>query len=214
VTWGVHLLDALDTEGRVKPIRRREVALALAAHATRDGQGRNVGDPVHELITEGRTRGNEERRQRGSPEVPYSSCGDLAHWLLMSLGCLDERLVNRSDDGGTTPWKIGANLSRLASYPAYEHTALGIFPIPGDVLLFNDRAGHVCVLRSWDESTLHAVTEDYGQPYGRRRQRILSHRGNGWLLDGRALDGWLDIDAVPLDGPARLPDGMADALDG
>lgn len=214
MSWGAHFLDALDSEGHVRPDQRRRVALALAAYATRDGAGRDVGDPVHEAITEGRTKGNEERRRRGSPEVPYESCGDLAHWTLMSLGCTDERLVNRGDDGGQVPWKIGANLWRITGAPGYVHAAQGGAPTPGDVLYLNDRGGHVGLLRAWDEPSGVAITEDYGQPYGRRRHRILRRQGGRWTLDGRPLDGWLDLDAVPLDGPARLPEGMAEALDG
>lgn len=67
MSWGARLLDALDSEGRVKAEHRRRVALELAAYATNDGKGRDVGDPVHEAITEGRTLANMQRRARGSP---------------------------------------------------------------------------------------------------------------------------------------------------
>ncbi len=215
MSWGARFLDALDSEGKVKPDhRRRDLALALAAYAVNDGQGRDVGDPVHELVTEGRTLANEQRRARGSPEVAYSSCTDLATWVLASLGCIDESLINRSDDGGRIPWQIGASLPRLVHAPSYQPAAKGGAPSPADILYLTDKGGHVCVLRVWDEVAGLATTDDYGQPYGRRRHRTLRKQGGVWTLDGRPLGGWIDLDKVPLDGPAKLPPGIEEAVDG
>lgn len=211
MSWGAHLLDALDSEGKVKPERCREVALALASYATNDGAGRDVGDPVHDEVTEGRTKANEERRAKGSKEVPYSSCTDLATWMLDRLGCTDEALVNRDDDGGRVPWKIGASLPHIVGYRAFVHAGGDRLPQPGDVLYLTDRGGHVCVLREWGAGVV--VTDDYGQPYGRRRRRTLRQQGGGWTLDGRPLGGWLDLDRVPLDGPARLPESVGEVVD-
>lgn len=205
-----HFLDALDSEGRIKPLRLRDAALALADYATDNGKGRDGGDPVHDMITEGRTAANEARRRAGFPDVVYFSCGDFAHWLLMCLGCIDERLVNRSDDGGKTPWKIGANLSRIVGSAAYVKASSGSLPSPGDILFLSDRGGHVCVLRSWGQTLV--VSDDYGQPYGKRRQRQLLRSGARWLIGGRPLDGWLDLDAVVFEGPAKLPGAVAEAL--
>lgn len=214
VSWGAHLLDALDSEGRVKPDHRRRVALELAAYATNDGQGRDVGDPVHEAITEGRTKGNEERRAAGSPEVPYSSCTDQIMWILSAMGCIDERIVNRTDDGGPTPWKMGKSLTMIVQAPGYQPASGGGAPAPGDILFLTDKGGHVCVLRVWDTLAGLATTDDYGQPYGRRRHRTLRRQGGVWTLDGRPLGGWIDLDAVPLEGPAKLPEGVEEAVDG
>lgn len=214
MSWGAHFLDALDSEGRVRSLRRRDLALALAAYATADGAGRDIGDPVHEAVTEGRTLANEQRRARGSPEVPYSSCTDLATWMLVGLGCTDESLINRDDDGGRIPWQIGQSLPRLVRAPSYQQAAAGGAPAPGDVLFLTDHGGHVCVLRVWDTLAGLATTDDYGQPYARRRHRTLRQRGGVWTLDGRPLGGWIDLDAVPLDGPARLPPGVEEAVDG
>lgn len=210
----IHFLDTLDSEGRVRSLRRRDLALALAAYAVNDGQGRDAGDEVHELVTEGRTLANEQRRARGSPEVPYSSCTDLATWVLASMGCVDESLINRSDDGGRIPWQIGASLPRLVRAPSYQQAAAGGTPAAGDILFLADRGGHVAVLRVWDELAGLVTTDDYGQPYGRRRHRTLMRQGGVWTLDGRPLGGWIDLDAVPLDGPAKLPPGVEEAVDG
>lgn len=214
MNWGPHFLDALDSEGRVKADHRRRVAVALAAYATNDGRGRDIGDPVHEAITEGRTLANMQRRARGSPEVPYSSCTDLATWVLASMGCTDESLINRSDDGGRIPWQIGASLPRLVHAPSYQPASKGGAPVAGDILYLTDNGGHVCILRVWDTLAGLATTEDYGQPYGRRRHRTLRRQGGVWTLDGRPLGGWIDPDAVPLDGPAKLPEGVEEAVNG
>lgn len=207
-----HFLDALDSEGRVRSIKRRDLALALAAYAVNDGQGRDVGDPVHEAITEGRTKGNEERRAAGSPEVPYSSCTDLPTWLLDCLGCTLESLINRDDDGGRVPWQIGQSLPRLVHAPWFVRADGVAEPQPGDILYLGNNGGHVCVLRERSESAV--LTDDYGQPYARRRLRTLRRQGKVWTLDGRPLEGWLDLDQVPLDGPAKLPPGVEEAVDG
>jgi hypothetical protein len=214
MSLGAHFLDALDSDGRVRPHRLRDVAVSLAAYATDNGKGRGIGDAVHELVTEGRTKANIERRSKGSPEVPYSSCGDLPHWMLAALGCTDERLVNRSDDGGQTPWKVGANISRIVNAPGFVRAGGGREPQPGDVLfIMNAHGGHVCVLQIWAPSADLAVTDDYGQPTAKRRKRtLLPGKHGGWTLDGDPLVGWLDLERVPLHGPARLPEAVAEAL--
>jgi hypothetical protein len=146
VSWGARFLDALDSEGHVKPDRRRDVAVALAAYATNDGRGRGLGDPVHELVTEGRRLANEQRRRHGSPEVPYYSCCDLGHWLLSCLGCTDEAVVNRTDDGGHVPWLVSVNFSRLRGAKAFR-LARGVVAQPGDILLIDHAGGHAAVVR-------------------------------------------------------------------
>lgn len=213
MSWGARFLDALDSEGRVKPDHRRRVALELAAYATNDGRGRGLGDPVHELVTEGRRLANEQRRRHGSPEVPYYSCCDLGHWLLSCLGCTDETVVNRTDDGGHVPWLVSVNFSRLRGAKAFR-LARGVVAQPGDIALIDHAGGHAAVVRSWTEQGV-VVTENYGGPYAHRKVQQATPDGRGgWLLDGSPLIGWVDLDAVPLDGPARLPEVVAEAVDG
>lgn len=214
MSWGARLLDALDSEGRVKADHRRRVAVALAAYATADGRGRGLGDPVHEMITEGRRKANEERRLRGSPEVPYYSCCDLAHWMLACLGCTDETLVNRGDDGGEVPWRVSVNFSRLRGAKAFFSPRYDEPASPGDILLIDHAGGHAAVVRSWDEATGVVVTENYGGPYAHRKTQHAVTSNKGWLLDGSKILGWVDIEDVSLDGPARLPEVVAEAVDG
>lgn len=211
-SWGAHFLDALDSEGKIKPARRRDVMLALAAYATNDGRGRGLGDPVHELVTEGRRKQSEERKAKGSKEVDYYSCCDLPHWAYACMGCTNEHLVNRTDDGGVIPWQVSVNLSRLRGAAAFFVPRAGECAQPGDVMLINRAGGHACVVRSWDAAG-RVVTDNYGGPYAHRKEQQATPDGRGgWLLDGSPVMGWLDLDQVPLDGPARLPEAVEAAL--
>jgi len=77
----------------------RDLALGWLEFAAGDNGGRAADDPVYRDITEGRD-------PVGSK---YSSCGDVAHWLLFRLGVRLEH-VNRDEHEG---WKVGVNVSRL-----------------------------------------------------------------------------------------------------
>lgn len=172
----------------------RSAAVALARHACNGDDGRVLGDPVFDEVTEGRARW-----------PGYSACGDLAHFVLSRLGFRDERVVNRNDDGGTVPWRVGANLSRLVyrAGGAFVWARPGLRPKPGDIL-YVAAPEHVCVLEAIDDVAAMIATFDYGQwdakrgkPAGRRCVRPLT-RANGVLRVGsRSLRGWLDISRLP-----------------
>lgn len=205
MTLAGHFLDTLD---------RRRVAVALARWAAVDDQGRprGLGDPVHEAVTEGRRMQYEKALAAGqewAKKLPgYFSCGDLAHWLLARLGVRDERLVNRSDDGGVIPWRAAENLFRIQRHPAFVAAGGGKVPQPGDILHLLQHGGHVDVLLEWDLVRYVAVVAAYGQPYGAQRTRsILPTKSGGWLLDGAPLTGWLDLDALEYAAPVEVPDG-------
>jgi hypothetical protein len=203
MTMAAHFLDDL---------KRREHAVALATYAVNGTLGRNVGDPVHEEVTEGRRRQLEQALRAGQAwarNMPqgYHSCGDLAAWMLWRLGCRDESLVNRTNDGGTRAWVPGRNLAVIAGSRAFVNAAPGREPRPGDILFLNQNGGHVGVLLEWDEAAGRCASADYGQPYGRRRSRRITRRSGALLLDGVTLRGWLDLDRVTFDGPVNL-DGL------
>lgn len=75
----------------------REIATTLAAYAC---DNRRVNDPVYRMVTENR-----------DPGPVYSSCGDLAHWLLFTLGCR-AAFINRQEHQG---YVMGRNVSRLSN---------------------------------------------------------------------------------------------------
>lgn len=200
------------------PVILRRAAVALARHAIGGKTGRDVGDPVFEEVTEGRRKANEERRARGSNEVAYSSCGDLAHWMLRRLGVRDERFVNRNDDGGDHPWSfIGPhnNVTMLdqSGLIVRHRISPELIPGPGDIIfMMNAHGGHVAVVLSWDE-TDHltgggsVTSADYGQPYARERERAITRdRGGLVSMAGCPLVWTLPIHILPIDMPAEMPE--------
>ncbi len=136
----------------------------------------------------------------------YSSCGDLVHWLLMCLGCRDERYVNRSGDAGVHPWVSGVNVSRLTALPAYvdARRVRNQAPAPGDPLHVA-APDHVDVLVDANESDGKVTTCDYGQPYGHEKDQSVLHHGTVTMLGKRTLMGWVDIDAIELSESALVP---------
>jgi len=172
----------------------RAAVVAAARFACNGAAGRVLGDPVFELVTE-----------RRSHWKGYSACGDLAHYVLRELGFRDERVLNRDDDGGKLPWKIGANLSRLvfASGDAFVWAKADRRPKPGD-LLYLAPPEHVCVLECLDEERGRITTFDYGlwdstvnKPAGRARETSFAVVGSSLRVGARVLRGWLDLARLP-----------------
>lgn len=200
MTLGAHFLDDLS---------RRHNAVALALYAVNGIHGRNVGDPVHEEVTEGRRRQWEQALRAGqawAKAMPqgYHSCGDLVAWVLARLGCRDESLVNRTNDGGTRAWVPGRNLTAIVGHAAFVRGTTATEPQPGDAVFLAMSGGHLDVLIEWDTVARLATVAAYGQPYGRRRTRPIGKRGKAWTLDGSEVGGWLDLDRVTFDGPVDL----------
>jgi hypothetical protein len=172
----------------------REASVALARQACNGDAGRVLGDPVFEEVTEGRAHW-----------AGYSSCGDLPQYILRKLGLKDERILNRSDDGGSVPWAIGQNLSRLvyAAGKAFVWSSISKRPKPGDIL-YTAMPEHVCILEKLDEKAGTISTFDYGlwdskkgKPAGRRCVSRFRLQGKQLLVGNKLLRGWLDISRVP-----------------
>jgi hypothetical protein len=172
----------------------RTTAVEIARFACDGDNGRVLGDPVFEMVTEGRAK------YKG-----YSACGDLAHYLLAQLGVRDESLVNRDSDGGEAPWKMGVNLSRVVyqSGKAFVWAKPGIRPKPGDILYVSSPE-HVCILEHLDENAQAISVFEYGQwdskrqkPSGKRRQTKFSADARTMKVGTRYLRGWLDIARIP-----------------
>lgn len=185
----------------------RNAAISLASYACNGTTGRNLGDPVFDEITEGRA---------GSKG--YSSCGDLCHWLLKNLGCRDENLVNRSDDGGKTPWKSGVNISMLVygSKNAWTNCTPTQLPKPGDICWIgnDDASTHVFVVENFDLDNGILQSYDYGQwfsgsPGGQHRTRKLTNQNGIIFADTRRVHGFIDISKVYLSESAIVPDNFS-----
>ena len=138
---------------------RRKLALEFLDIATNGEQERNEGDAIYIAVTEGRDSGKS-----------YSSCGDLAHWLLYRLGVRCS-YVNRAEHNG---WRTGQNISWLAFGCAVARAPkAGEKYEAGDILLiWNKESGtdaHALVVREHNEVEL--LTAEYGQPGGAQRRR-------------------------------------------
>ncbi len=141
----------------------RKAMVSLCAHAVGDSGQRIEGDPVFERVTEGRTK--------NAPT--YSACGDLPHWAWRCLGVRNEKIVNRSDDGGAIPWAMGVNISRIvystgsAFVPTTELTAFKQAGWLGGDTLFVTSPEHVMVaaqeVRLAVGSVVVASFYEYGQ---------------------------------------------------
>lgn len=161
-----------------------EFVVQLIGYACgRFSNGRNEDDPIYQTVTEGR-------------DVPpfrktYSSCGDLAHWLLFRLGSRHE-LINRKEHRG---FRIGMNVSKLAFSALSEDARDDDVYEPGDILIIWSKPdttdSHVMVVLEHDDKTL--LTGEYGQPGGAvrthvmKQPRLIGHRRIHKVLRLRAV---------------------------
>jgi len=125
--------------------------------------GRSENDAVYRQVTEG--------RDVGAAQKNYSSCGDLAHWLLFRMGCRS-LFVNRKEHLG---WRTGMNVSALAFCKLAEEPASDDAYAAGDVLIIWSKAdatdAHVMVVLEHRAPKL--VAAEYGQPGGAVREHLL-----------------------------------------
>lgn len=150
-------LGSINDLVKLDPELLRAAMLANARFASNGELGRTQGDSVFEEVT--------ERRQRWRG---YSGCGDLIHWCLRRLGLRDERILNREDDDGTVPWRIGRNVSLLvfATGRAFRWWRRGeAFDVsPGDMLLIGEYGlEHVFIVESLRDGVVRSF--DYGQVF-------------------------------------------------
>jgi len=163
----------------------QDAAVALVEYACGWSAGRSKDDPVYLAVV--------EHRDVPPWRAHYSSCGDLAHWLLERLG-LDEPWVNRASLGH---YRIGANVASLAGCPIHSLPSGADWqPEPGDILeIWNAATGsdaHVCV--ALDGSLPGRLrTGNYGAggmsaaatPGAKVADSPLVHTPTGWMLGSR-----------------------------
>lgn len=170
----------------------RTAARWFLKHACNDMAGRPESDPVYQIIT--------EHRDKGVMQQKYSSCGDLAHWMLWRLGFRVKQLNReervRSEPSAGYGWRVGQNVSQLV---ALSNALKLDSPLVDDLASYD--AGDVLVV--WQlQSTADAhvicptagylngvlPTAEYGQPGGELRLRRLSTELTG-SLSGRFMVG-------------------------
>jgi hypothetical protein len=137
-------------------------------------------DQRYQIVTEGRDK----------PTKGYSSCADLAHWMLYRVGV---RLpwINRAEHQG---WRDQVNVSRLCAH-SVPWTPLADVQ-GGDIVVIANRwpsgydAHVVCVIDDNGDGTW--ATAEYGQPGGALCQR----RVQSGVMGYRRIRVWLPLGRV------------------
>lgn len=187
-------------------------AVALVRFACGYDTGRRKDDPVYVQVTEGRDGPGPANR------AAYSSCGDLAHWLLARLG-MRATWVNRRALGH---YSVGMNVADISVAPMHQGppNAPDWAPEPGDILeIWNMAAGgdaHVCVCLSLQAGTM--TTGNYGAggmqptltPGAKLGTSALTYRVGYWTYGTRKVQRVLRLrDVAP--ALTAAPD-LSDAL--
>ena len=176
-------------------LERQKLAALLLDWACESGTVAQ-DSPRYQAVVEGRTHSE------------YSSCADLAHWLLFRLGV---RLpwVNRNEHLG---WRNTVNISRLVTHSGFW---TGQELDAGDILIIANNwpmgkdAHAVCVVASHGDGWLS--TAEYGQPGGALKSRQIASGkwGSRTIRTLMRLADVLDIasEAGMLESP-DLPEGL------
>lgn len=183
----------------------RQLAVALTEHACGYDRGRSKTDPVYIEVSE---------NEHGVPRARYSSCADLAFWLLERLGCRED-FLNRASLGG---WVPGVNVSRLAFCRYARKPDDDWAPQPGDiVMVWNGEHGndaHVMVALELRDGKLR--TGNYGvggmsaaaSPGARISAAPLTWHNGLWWYGAKRVQRAIDITTVPLTAEPNI-DGAA-----
>jgi hypothetical protein len=156
-------------------------------------------------------RGNYMAVVEGRDWPKYSSCADLAHWLLYRLGCRQE-WINRAEhtagDLGPDGWDNGVNVSRLAFSPprsVMRSPIPGYMVVePGDILIVwslpSTTDAHVMVAASSGRLPGPLRVAEYGQPGGHLADKVTSARDGAVFVNGKLrskeLQRWLPLHLV------------------
>jgi hypothetical protein len=177
--------------------------------ATKGDVGRLVTDPVYQRIVEGRDKGPK-----------YSSCGDLAHWLLFILG-VREPWVNRDENKG---WRSGFNVNLLIAKPiggnpiAENNPDLDLLHTGDIIISWKQKTGtdaHVMVFDHIENGELY--TWDLGQgpmsqdAWKGQQQHLEARKRRRILKDVSIKSALMLHKAVPSDWETKvlLPTGEA-----
>lgn len=177
-----------------------------------------------------RKRGNYMAVVEGRDWKGYSSCADLAHWLLYRLGCRQpwiNRAEHKSGDMGKPGWDVAVNVGRFAfSAPnSVRRTPVPGYMIaePGDILIVWNREdttdSHVMVAASSGRLPGPLRVAEYGQPGGHLADKMTSARDGAVYVNGakssKRVQRWLPLHLVITNAAERgelaavtLPEGF------
>lgn len=179
--------------------RYRDAASELLLWATYGGEGVTEKSDRYKLVTENR-----------DPGPVYSSCADLAHWMLWRLG-VRSKYVNREErTEANGDWKGGLNVSKLAFGPDAVTPWKAPVPKCGDIwIIWSKPQGtdaHVLVVDRLDTDAGVLHSYDYGQAAlsperwkpnsveGKHCERAVRELPTTWgFPDGRRLHVYLPL---------------------
>lgn len=160
---------------------------SLLEYACNPPRGRGENDPTYQQVTEG--------RDVGKAQKSYSSCGDLAHWILYRLGVRSD-FVNRNENKG---WKDQANISKLAFSPAAEVPSASTQYKPGDIIIIwseaNGSDAHAIVV-SEQTGANKLETGEYGQPGGAIKNRTIKIKDGVPYMGNRKVQRIIPLEKV------------------
>jgi hypothetical protein len=176
---------------------QRDVVPDLIDWACQDGTA-NVRGEHYLSVVEG-------RNHKG-----YSSCADLAHWLLFRLGCR-QTWLNRQEHAG---WQDQVNVSRFAftaPNSVRRTPASDQWYSPGDVLIvWNLPSGtdaHVMVVRNEVRLPGKLVVGEFGQPGGHVKEKLVTEREGYLYVHGKMsvkrIQRWLPLHLAVTDAAER-----------
>lgn len=180
------------------------VGVNLILYAIGADNGRDKDNPVYAEVTERRDDTPEERKR-------YSSCADLIHWLLKRFD-VEEKWVNRTDDGVNGNWKMAVNVSNLAWCPLAFTPGKDWTPAPCDcVIVWDNVKGTDAHVMAWigadPEKPGQHLTGNYGAggmssavwPGANCASKKLAWNGRHWTYGGRTVQRSIRFaDAVKL----------------
>lgn len=186
----------MSEELNIEEINQRLVPLSWCEMAVDYNTGVLVNNPVYKAVTEGR-----------DPGPGYSSCADLAHWMLFRMG-VRSKWINRAEHLG---WKSGLNVSMLAfSCPVARAPHPGEVLQRGDIMIvWNKPQGqdaHVNVVSGFNLDAMEVNTWDYGQAAvnpdawnrtmvegTRRTSKLYADAQKNWWVGSRKLQKVLPL---------------------
>ena len=182
---------------------RRAIARESLEYACGYEHGAAVGSPIYDAVTEGRhaetikaaaawDKADPDRRAAHRPF--YSSCGDLANWLLCRLG-VRASWLNRAE---LDHYVIGWNIIALTKAPHSRPSELSHFDCGDLVVVATENPGktHVFAVLSHDSTDGALVCAEYGQPHGAIHTTRLDRRDGAWWRGSRRCDLWISLDRV------------------
>ncbi len=146
-----------------------------------------------------------------------STCAMVALGLLRRCGVACPDIMDGYHDDMSSGLRVAIDWARgLLPRPAWVTPIHGLRPGLGDIVQVLGPM-HALTVIGWEEladGTLICVSVDGGQVGLDGLQMIsvcrrpwVERAGSSPVLGGRRVDGWLDVDLVPYDGPVMVPEG-------